>query len=142
VSEAIERIAADHGAEAHIHHLQQGMDIAALVRTALRNGATAVVGGGGDGTISAVASELVGSDVPLGILPLGTLNHFAKTLNLPLTLEEAITNLITGETRDIDVGHVNGRVFLNNSGIGLYPLRGWCALPPRFAPIWIFDRSA
>jgi len=121
VSEAIERIVADHGAEAHIHHLQQDNDIAALVRTALRNGATAVVGGGGDGTISAIASELVGSNVPLGILPLGTLNHFAKTLNLPVTLEEAITNVITGETRDVDVGHVNGSVFLNNSGIGLYP---------------------
>ena len=121
VSEAIERIAADHGADAQIHLVPEGRDIAHLVRTARTEGAKIVVGGGGDGTINAVASELMGSDVPLGILPLGTLNHFAKTLKVPLSLEEAITNVFTGETRDVDVGEVNGHVFLNNSGIGLYP---------------------
>ena len=121
VSEAIERIAADHGAEAHVHLVREGSNIAQLVRTALKDGAQIVVAGGGDGTINAVASELVGSAVPLGVLPLGTLNHFAKALSVPLSLNEAITNVFTEEARDVDVGEVNGSVFLNNSGIGLYP---------------------
>ncbi len=80
-----------------------------------------VVAGGGDGTINAVASALVGSDKPLGVLPLGTLNHFAKDLKLPLELDAAVRLLITGQAQRVDVGEVNGRIFLNNSSLGLYP---------------------
>jgi diacylglycerol kinase family enzyme len=121
VSEAIERIAANYEDAIQIHVLVEGVDIRALVQSALNGGVRCVVGGGGDGTINAVASALVGSDVPLGVLPLGTLNHFAKTLGIPLTPEEAIRNVFEGEERVVDVGEVNGRVFLNNSSIGLYP---------------------
>jgi diacylglycerol kinase family enzyme len=80
-----------------------------------------VVAGGGDGTINAVASRLVGSDVALGVLPLGTLNHFAKDLGIPLELDLAIANLADGQRVRVDVGEVNGRIFLNNSSLGLYP---------------------
>jgi diacylglycerol kinase family enzyme len=121
VSEAIERIAANYDDSVQIRVLREGVDIGALVRAALNGGVDCVVGGGGDGTINAVASALIGSDVPLGILPLGTLNHFAKTLGIPLSPEEAIRNVFEGEGRVVDVGEVNGRVFLNNSSIGLYP---------------------
>lgn len=76
---------------------------------------------GGDGTISAAAGVLAGTEVPLGILPLGTLNHFAKDLGLPLELEAAAGVIAAGHTRQIDVAEVNGRVFVNNSSIGLYP---------------------
>ena len=80
-----------------------------------------VVAGGGDGTINAVASVVVDSGVPFGVLPLGTLNHFAKDLNIPLTLELAIANLASGVRTQVDVGEVNGTIFLNNSSLGLYP---------------------
>jgi diacylglycerol kinase family enzyme len=80
-----------------------------------------VVVGGGDGSVSAAASVLAGSDLPLGILPLGTLNHFARDLGLPLDLEGAIRLIASGRVSLVDVGEVNGRVFLNNSSLGIYP---------------------
>ena len=80
-----------------------------------------VIAAGGDGTVSAVASALVGSEVPLAVLPTGTLNHFARDLGLPAELAECIRAAVAGKTRVIDVGEVNGRVFINNASIGLYP---------------------
>jgi diacylglycerol kinase family enzyme len=80
-----------------------------------------VVAGGGDGTVSAVAGALVGTDAALGVLPMGTLNHFAKDVGIPLNLEAAVRNIFTGQIANVDVGEVNGRVFVNNSGIGFYP---------------------
>jgi diacylglycerol kinase family enzyme len=81
----------------------------------------AVIVGGGDGTISTVAGALIGHQVCLGIIPLGTLNHFAKDLGIPLSLDEAIEMISTGVYRDVDVGEVNGQIFINNSSIGIYP---------------------
>ena len=81
----------------------------------------AVVVGGGDGSIRTVASVLVGTDVPLGIIPLGTLNHFAKDLRIPLIADRAVAVLASGERRYVDVGEVNGEIFINNSSIGIYP---------------------
>lgn len=81
----------------------------------------AVVVGGGDGSIRTVAGVLAGTGVPLGILPLGTLNHFARDLGLPFDLRQAIGILSSGEVRSVDLGAVNGEVFLNNSSIGIYP---------------------
>jgi diacylglycerol kinase family enzyme len=81
----------------------------------------AVIVGGGDGSIQTVAGLLADSGVPLGILPLGTLNHFAKDLGIPLAVEEAIATIATGMTRLVDLGEVNGEIFINNSSIGFYP---------------------
>lgn len=81
----------------------------------------AVVVGGGDGTVGAVAGVLAGSGVPLGVLPLGTLNHFAKDLGLPQDVAGAVRVIAAGQTRDVDVAEVNGRVFINNSSVGIYP---------------------
>jgi diacylglycerol kinase family enzyme len=80
-----------------------------------------MVAGGGDGTQSAVASRLVDTDLVQGVLPLGTLNHFAKDLGVPLKLEDAVRALAEGAVRQVDVGQVNDRIFINNSSIGLYP---------------------
>ena len=80
-----------------------------------------IVAGGGDGTINQVASRLLDSEVSLGVLPMGTLNHFAKDMGIPLELDQAIAVIATSRARLIDVGEVNGRLFLNNSSIGLYP---------------------
>ena len=77
--------------------------------------------GGGDGTISAAASALAGTKTLLGILPLGTLNHFARDLGIPANLDEA-AKLIAARAEKVDVAEMNGRVFINNSAIGLYPL--------------------
>ena len=93
----------------------------AAARRALADGAEAVVAGGGDGTINAVASVLAGSGVAFGVLPLGTLNHFAKDLGIPLALDEAVRNVAEGKPMQVDVGQVNERIFLNNSSLGLYP---------------------
>lgn len=109
------------GVKARVALARSGADVTELARRALSNGARAVVAGGGDGTISTVAGALVGTGRPLGVLPLGTLNHFAKDLGIPLDLEEAARNICEGRTLDVDVGEVNGRVFVNNSSIGLYP---------------------
>ena len=85
----------------------------------------AVVAAGGDGTVSGVAAAVAGTGVPLGVLPVGTLNHFAKDLGLPLDLAGAAAiiagGLTDGRARAVDAGEVNGRTFINNAGIGLYP---------------------
>ena len=57
----------------------------------------------------------------MGVLPLGTLNHFARDLGIPTDLEEAVRVVVEGTVREVDVGEANGRVFVNNSSIGLYP---------------------
>ncbi len=84
-------------------------------------GTDLIVAAGGDGTVSAVAGGLVGTDTPLAVLPLGTLNHFAKDLGMPLEIPEAVKTIAARQVKRIDVAEVNGRVFINNSSIGLYP---------------------
>jgi diacylglycerol kinase family enzyme len=81
----------------------------------------AIVVGGGDGSIRTVASVLAGSGVPLGIISLGTLNHFAKDLRVPLIADHAVAVIATGKDHYVDVGEVNGEIFVNNSTIGIYP---------------------
>jgi diacylglycerol kinase family enzyme len=114
----------NHGLSANLEFLK-GEELRAGAERALQKvragEADVIVVGGGDGTISTVAGVLAGSDVPLGIIPLGTLNHFAKDLNIPLAIEEAVALIVAGNTRPIDVGEANGRIFINNSSIGLYP---------------------
>jgi diacylglycerol kinase family enzyme len=89
--------------------------------SAVGRGFDTVVAAGGDGTIGTVASALVGTDMPLGVLPLGTRNHFARDLGLPSELPAAVRALRDTPPRPVDVGEVNGRVFVNNASIGLYP---------------------
>jgi diacylglycerol kinase family enzyme len=108
------------GAEPRIR-LANGSDLGELAREALKQRPQRVVAAGGDGTVSAVASLLAGSRVALAVLPLGTLNHFARDLAIPGDLDEAVRLAVHGDAREIDVGEVNGRVFVNNSSIGLYP---------------------
>jgi diacylglycerol kinase family enzyme len=81
----------------------------------------AVFVGGGDGTISAAAGCLVDRPTALGVLPLGTLNHFAHDLGVPADWREAIKALARGQRRAVDVGEVNGRIFVNNCSVGSYP---------------------
>jgi len=106
-------------------HFCGGAELKRLAETALARAKAgkidAVVAGGGDGSISTVACVLAESGVPLGILPLGTLNHFAKDLGLPTDLEGAASVIASGTTRLVDLAEVNGETFINNSSIGIYP---------------------
>ena len=79
-----------------------------------------VVAAGGDGTVSAVAGRIVATDRALGVIPGGTLNHFAKDLGVTSDLEGAASVIRAGRTRLVDIGEVNGRTFINNSSLGLY----------------------
>ncbi|TPK54853.1 diacylglycerol kinase family lipid kinase [Mesorhizobium sp. B2-4-19] len=103
-----------------------GSDIAAMAHRFVTtqtpgDGSRTLVVGGGDGTLGSVASAVAGTDVVLGVLPLGTLNHFARDLGLSKDLDAAMDIIAAGHVKQIDVGEVNGRVFLNNSSIGIYP---------------------
>jgi YegS/Rv2252/BmrU family lipid kinase len=109
------------GREVRITLARSGTELTEAARAAIAGKAAAVVAGGGDGTVSAVAAGLVGHDTPLGVLPLGTLNHFARDLGVPHDLEEAIQVILAGHTIAVDVGQVNGHTFLNNASLGLYP---------------------
>jgi len=96
-------------------------DFSAFMKQVEMSHFDAVVAAGGDGTIGTVAGVLAGTSTPLGILPLGTLNHLAKDLKIPFDMKEAVLTIAAGKTREIDVGEVNGHIFVNNSSIGLYP---------------------
>ena len=102
--------------------LIDGGECAVRCRAIAKRGDALIVVGGGDGTISAAASALAGTETLLGILPLGTLNHFARDLDIPADLAEAAKLVAERPQRRVDVAEMNGRVFINNSAIGLYPL--------------------
>ncbi|HEV2845557.1 MAG TPA: diacylglycerol kinase family protein, partial [Thermoanaerobaculia bacterium] len=127
-AEALQRIFRNAGVEADVR-LLPGEEIEAATREAVAGGAEVVVAGGGDGTIRTVASVLVEERVPMGVLPVGTLNHFARDLGIPTELPEAVRVLVTGTVRALDVAEVNGEVFVNNSILGFYPpvvrVRDW-----------------
>ena len=101
--------------------LEPGEDIRHAALTAADDGAEALAVAGGDGTVAAVASVAVERDLPVVVVPTGTLNHFARDLGLdlarPLRVLEAFHD---GHERRVDVGRVNGRPFINNVSLGLY----------------------
>ncbi|EWY39175.1 diacylglycerol kinase [Skermanella stibiiresistens SB22] len=99
-----------------------GPEIVAAIDKAVASDADVVVVGGGDGTVATAAGKLMGTDKALGILPLGTLNLYAKDLGIPLDIREAVPLLARGRIKPMDIGDVNGTVFLNHSVLGLYPM--------------------
>lgn len=119
-AEALCRAFAAHDREVQIRRVA-GAQISENVRAAVDGGARIIVAAGGDGTVNAVAAELVSlEDVALAVLPVGTLNHFAGDLGMPEEIGDAVAVIAAGRTRQVDVGEVNGRIFLNNSSLGLY----------------------
>ncbi|MCA1815125.1 MAG: hypothetical protein LC746_01725 [Acidobacteria bacterium] len=129
-SARLEEFFAGSGVESRVTLARGGEEIGAAARRAARDDETGiVVAGGGDGTVNAVASQLVGTGKVLGVLPFGTLNHFAKDLGLPLDAEEAARAVVAGRIVRVDVGEVRSQTdesdvhyFLNNSSLGLYPV--------------------
>lgn len=89
---------------------------------AVNEGAELLIVGGGDGSVSRAAEAVAGTGVTLAILPLGTLNHLARDLGIPMGVRDSAGLIRSGQARPIDVAEVNGRTFVNNAAIGLYPL--------------------
>jgi diacylglycerol kinase family enzyme len=119
IAQELTELFAAAGAAVEIALVKEGEDPVAVAGEVARKAAV-VVAAGGDGTISSVASGIVDSPAALGILALGSRNHFAKDLHIPLDMSEAVANIVAGHTTNVDVGFVNDRVFINNSSIGIY----------------------
>lgn len=117
--------------QADLLSADSGAEFAQLARqAALSDHYDMIVAAGGDGTVNAVASAVwrANKDIRdtsgakiMGVLPLGTVNHFAKTLRIPMDLAEAVQCLEEPATWLVDLGDVNGKVFVNNSTLGIYP---------------------
>ena len=98
------------------------INVRTIVREALDAGLKSFVVAGGDGSVHHVAQALVGTDGVLGIVPVGSVNHLARDLQLPIDdWRTAIDVALRGEVRQIDVGRINGRYFLNSVMLGIYP---------------------
>lgn len=110
------------GVEAVIETLESDQLLARAKALIAQGEIDALAAGGGDGTIGAVAGLLADGALPLGVLPLGTLNHFARDAGIPADMEAAVGVIARGHVAAVDVAEVNGRVFINNSSVGLYPL--------------------
>ena len=112
--------AAEHGLR--VVEIQPGLDVRAAVREALDAGMRTFVVAGGDGSVHYVAQALVGTDGILGVVPVGSVNHLARDLQIPVDDWQAAFEIaLGGEVRQIDVGRVNGRYFLNSVMLGIYP---------------------
>ena len=98
----------------------KGRSLAETVKDALNAGASTIVAAGGDGTICGVAEQVAGKGVKFGILPMGTFNYFARSLDVPQEIDAAAQVISAGHTADIRLARINDRVFLNNASIGAY----------------------
>jgi diacylglycerol kinase family enzyme len=112
------------GAKVRIERVPTPLEIGARARQAAARG-DLLVAAGGDGTAGTVAGVAVETGATLGVLPMGTLNHFARDVGVPQDLAQAVAAIVEGDRREVDVGEVNGRVFINNSSVGIYPRMVW-----------------
>ncbi len=117
----LEELFKEYGLSAKIHRAQTGDAVERLAASAADSEAEIVAAGGGDGTISTVASAIINTHKTLAVLPLGTLNNFSKDLQIPQDLDGAVRLIAAGHSREVDIAEVNGKYFVNNSSIGLYP---------------------
>jgi YegS/Rv2252/BmrU family lipid kinase len=101
------------------HRISKQTRMDRVLREALDKGVRRILIGGGDGTLNAAMPHLLGRDVTLGVLPLGTGNDFARSLGIAPSLEEACDIIAAGYTARVDVGLANGRPFLNAASLGL-----------------------
>jgi diacylglycerol kinase (ATP) len=101
------------------HAVTSGSDLRRTLEQVMADAHDLVVVGGGDGTVGCAADLAAGTDVTLGILPLGTANDLARTLELPRDIAAACATVANGKVVDIDLGRVDGRAFLNVASVGL-----------------------
>jgi YegS/Rv2252/BmrU family lipid kinase len=119
VRNVFQRYCSEFGWQADVHETSQDDDLAAVVHAGLKNGCDVVLAGGGDGTVAAVASALIGSETPLGIIPLGTGNQLAQQLGLPANLDQAFEYIGQQPERlCLDAMRIKERYFLLNASVG------------------------
>lgn len=108
--------------EAHfdIVPIEGSIDVAAEIRRRVAEGQKRFIAAGGDGTIHHIIQALAEQDAELAILPVGTVNHLAKDIGLPLDWREALEVALHGQSKEIDLGVVNGVYFVNILMLGLY----------------------
>ena len=118
---------------------------AALADAAKAKRVDVVIAGGGDGTISAAAAAIAGSGKALAVLPAGTMNLYARSLGIPLDLDQAIAAFADGEIREVDVATVNGRIFVHQYSVGMHAklvkLRESMNFRSRLGKIWASVRA-
>jgi len=119
VTERLTEAFARHGVTASVAEVEGG-ELRKTVEAALDEPWDGIVVGGGDGSIGTSAGLVAGSGRPFGVLPLGTRNHFAKDLGLPLEVEDAVAVIAAGHLQSIDLARINDRTFINNATVGLY----------------------
>ena len=117
--DALQSAARERGLE--VIQLTPDLDCTQTIRERMARGGRLFIAAGGDGTISHVVQPLVNTEAVLGVVPMGTYNHFARDLDVPLDWREALEVATTGTRRQIDMGRVNDRFFINNVSLGLYP---------------------
>ena len=116
---ALQQAASDAGLE--VVRVTRELDSSKLIRKKMGEGVRLFVAAGGDGTINTVIQPLVNSEAILGVIPVGTYNHFAKDLGIPLDWREALDVVVAGATKQVDTARINDRFFVNNVSMGLYP---------------------
>tara|TARA_Y100000815_G_scaffold247332_1_gene247667 strand:+ start:2314 stop:3276 length:963 start_codon:yes stop_codon:yes gene_type:complete len=124
VEDSIRQVLETAGRRFEMFSVRGGKDLDSTARQALeraRSEQGAVIAAGGDGTLNAVANVVLGSDVPFGILPQGTFNYFGRTYGISQDTETATRCLLDAVIEPVQVGLLNGRVFLVNASLGLYP---------------------
>jgi len=97
-------------------------NMAEEIQRSVEKGAKRILVSGGDGTIALAAAEVAGTTTVLGVIPSGTLNHFAQRVGIPTETRDALEVALTGKARGVDVGYVNDTLFINTSSVGAYPL--------------------
>lgn len=124
VGPAVSRACASAGRRCELMPVEQPGLLAEVARAAVHRALAQggiVVAAGGDGTINCVANAVLGSGCRFGVLPRGTFNYFARTHGIPADLDGALHVLLTESAVPVQVGLLNGRVFLVNASLGLYP---------------------
>jgi diacylglycerol kinase family enzyme len=101
--------------------LGDGVDCAALVRSRMNEGLRLFVAAGGDGTVNHLVQALANTEGVLGVIPVGTYNHFANDLGVPMAWRDALEVIVRGVTKQVDIARANERFFVNNISMGLYP---------------------
>lgn len=114
-------IEAARAAELEVVEVAPELDCVSEVRNRLSRGVRLFVAAGGDGTVHHVMQAIARTDADLGVIPSGTYNHFARDLGIPLDWRKALDVALHGERRQVDVGRINDRYFINNVSLGLYP---------------------
>ena len=124
VEDSIRRVLDEAERRYELFKVGSGSDLENAARQALqraRSEGGAVIAAGGDGTLNAVSNVVLGADVPFGILPQGTFNYFGRTYGISQDTETATRSLLDSVVEPVQVGQLNGHVFLVNASLGLYP---------------------